>query len=458
MALGRRRKGLMADPKAKLRAKASRKSYSAPPTTDAQPERSDLMFDPWLTSSHRAVTAIADNMMAGYDYFAPTRQRAMKARDRANLNAMLHSIVANLALAAVRGVEPPSFGVSLRTSKQPVTRYDRPAFSGLPKVLEVLVSGGSKFALKKSATKGTASAFAADASFGETLRRFKFGPEHFAQAEGQEAIWLSRTERDFIGKTIEREKINYADTPETAHYRAEMETINAALARADLHMEPDGGPLVLTAMRRLRRVFNLPPHVPANVERFDLGGRLYGGWWQNLEKRRRAAIRIEGEPVADLDFSNMFLRLAFLEAGLEPPEGDLYAIPWLPERRHRKGVKMFMLAMLFLRTPLVRTPKAAKDLLPDATGADVRGAIRAAYPALASVFETGIGWRLMFLESQILVAALLDLAGQKVPALPMHDGIICQQSKAETVQRAMRDAAEQVVGFRLPVEPKPIEG
>src|SRR5438105_2428716 len=66
---------------------------------DAQPEQSPLMFDPWLTSSHRAVTVIGDNILAAYERVAPPRQRRMKDRDRENLQAIVRTILANLAYA-----------------------------------------------------------------------------------------------------------------------------------------------------------------------------------------------------------------------------------------------------------------------------------------------------------------------------------------------------------------------
>jgi hypothetical protein len=161
----------------------------------------------------------------------------------------------------------------------------------------------------------------------DEMRRFKLRPEHFGQAEGRETISLSRSARDYVAGTVEREVLDYTDTPVTNRYRAEMASINAAIRKADLRMVPDEGPLVATSIRDLRRCFNLPPDAPEEERRFDLGGRLFGGWWGNLAKDRRHAIRIEGEPIADLDFKAMFVRLAHLDAGVTPPgdNADLYA-------------------------------------------------------------------------------------------------------------------------------------
>ena len=88
-------------------------------------------------------------------------------------------------------------------------------------------------------------------------------------------------------------------------------------------MLPDGGPPVLRRSGSFTGA--LTARQTPGRERFDLGGRLFGGWWQSLEKQRRRSIRLDGEPIAELDFAAMFLRLAYLEVGESPPEGDLYA-------------------------------------------------------------------------------------------------------------------------------------
>ena len=81
----------------------------------------------------------------------------------------------------------------------------------------------------------------------------------------------------------------------------------------------------------------------------------------------------------------------------------------------------------------------------------------AAHPGLSAVFETGIGMRLMFLESQILVATLLRLIAQGIIALPMHDGLMCQKSKTQIAMQAMRDAAVEITGFSLPIALKSVK-
>ena len=422
---------------------------------DAQDAHFQHMFDPWLSSTHRFVEVISDNLICNWNLVEPPRQRRLREADRQNRDAIIRAVVANLAFAVATGIEPPAIGISLRAGKQKKSRYDRAGFTGLPRVVSLLGvrSGADLLTLSKSNQRGFASSIVAGPSMLGHLQSFKFTAEHFHQLPGRETVWLSRTERDFAGNVEGRELIDYADTPESERYRAEMGRINDALTAADLSLEQGNAPTTPTRLRALRRVFNLPPDAPEGAQRFDHGGRLFGGWWQGLPSIRRHAIRIKGEPVADLDFASMFLRLAYVEAGLTPPAGDLYAsVPGLSEPRWRPGVKKVVSAMLFRSSPLTRAPRGTRSMLPSGFPASqLRSSILAAHPALAEIFETGIGLRLMFQESQVLVAALLALADKGIPALPMHDGLMVAGSKDDLAARIMGDAAEAITGHRLPI-------
>jgi len=424
---------------------------------DAYNAHCEHMFDAWLTCSNKLAQTVAANLFHGWDLVEPPRQRAMRAADRANLEAIIQALAANFAYSAAIGVWPPSFGISLRTEKQPVTRYDRAGFKGLQRIVRILADPRVGFiSLEKSERKGIASKVVASPHLlgdRKTLQAFGMGPEKFGQLLERETIYLSRKTRDYAADLEERELINYANCPEADRYRGELVEINRFLAGADISMADDDGPPIITSIRSLRRYFNLPPDAAEGTERFDHGGRLFGGWWQSLASARRQSIRIQGEPVADLDFAAMFLRLAYLEVGLTPPMGDLYAtVPGLSEPIRRTGIKKFTLAMLCRNTPLTKFPKGTRAEFPATFSASkVREAVLAAHPALEPIFETGAGLRLMFRESQVLVAALLALGQEGVPALPMHDGLMVARSKADQAAAIMGDAAETVTGHRLPI-------
>ena len=96
----------------------------------------------------------------------------------------------------------------------------------------------------------------------------------------------------------------------------------------------------------------------------------------------------------------------------------------------------------------------AGELPPGISGPQLRASILARHPDLEPVFETGVGLSLMFTESQVIVRALLELVDEKIPALPMHDGLMVARSKADKVARIMGNAAEAVTGQRLPISLK----
>ena len=64
------------------------------------------------------------------------------------------------------------------------------------------------------------------------------------------------------------------------------------------------------AQSDLHRVFNRSS--------FNLGGRLYGAWWENIPKELRQCITINGNPTIELDFPHLHPTLLYIEAGVLP--------------------------------------------------------------------------------------------------------------------------------------------
>jgi hypothetical protein len=150
--------------------------------------------------------------------------------------------------------------------------------------------------------------------------------------------------------------------------------------------------LVTLHHRTLRRTFN---------GTWEQGGRLFGGFWQTMPRPDRFKnIRIGGEPVALVDYGQLFLRLAYAEAGVTPPPGDLYDMTGqdasLPNlKRLRDARKKLVNALFFRRAPLVQWPdlKLAdfaemRDAFPP--GTKPRDAIKAIKAKHAAIVPTGL--------------------------------------------------------------------
>ena len=428
-----------------------RHHQSSASRSTASPKLPDEPFlDRWLTGKGR-LEALAHVALAAIEDDARPRRRRRRIDDLARHEALVTTIIANLSYLIVSKHRPQRIAVPLSKAKAKLGRYDRPGFGLLATTLREL-HGDGVLDLKKSTEPGRVSTIAPTRWLRRIVRDAKITFDDFERVEGEEIIRLSRSEWDYPAGTKHRELIDYRDTAETRRYRAEMQRINDHLATADLSFAADGGPLIDFASRTLIRTFNLPPSLPRGTICFDFGGRLFGGWWENLKKPKRQHIRINGEPVADLDFKNLFVRLAYHHAGLAPPSpgDDLYAVPDF--KKHREGIKKVLSAMLFAYKRLTRLPRDTKELFPEGTtAATVRAAIRAFHPALAGTFETGVGFSLMFTESQMLVAILLRLNAVGITALPMHDGIMVPVSKADQAAGVMGDVAKKLIGHRLPV-------
>ncbi len=435
----------------------------------------DLYFDPFLTCHHPGVATIEAHLARAIELAAPPRKRARRGVDAANHVALVAALAANLALSVVMGHSPPLVAVPLRKPEGKRSRYEPSGFRQLAAGVLLLAEAGV-VDLVKSKKRGKASTIEPVPDLVAKILAFDdLSPASFGRVEGEETIILARTTVDLFTQDRESELIDYADTPETRRFRAEMRRINDHLAHADVaYVGPprdENGRLLDPSprMRFLHRTFNIParrqkgkaqlPPVPDAEKRFDRGGRLYhrGIFWQQLGRDLRQHVRIDGEETAYLDFASMYLRLALLSVGVEPAAGDLYrTIAGIETEEHRDGIKKVLNAMLFRKDALERLPRGTKPLLPESlrSARAVSEAIKSAFPALASVFGTRKGFELTFIESQILVAALLRLNEKGITALPIHDGMMVPKSRADEAKRLIDAASVEVVGFVLPLTVK----
>lgn len=290
-------------------------------------------------------------------------------------------------------------------------------------------------------------------AFIDMLERHGVRLRDIGRDAGGEAIWLRAREdapdNDWkrnapLGKRL----VPYDDTEETMRLRAEVERIREALSSAGIAYAGEPvGPIAL------HRVFLLrSPHAPC---RFNLNGRIVGGFWQSLKKSRRHLITIGGEDIVDLDWSSMFAMLAYLKATGSLPEGDAYDIPGLEE--HHDGAKTALLSLLSRSGPMKALSPDLKAELPEGwTARRLVEAMTARHRPIAHLFGTDVGIELMNTESRVLMAVLLDLADKGIPALPMHDGLNVRVSDREAVPAVMQAVSAKLLGVALPVKEKPI--
>jgi hypothetical protein len=417
----------------------------------SEPQR-DLWFNPHLgpRSPPRGLPAhnvIGVVVLAVRGY---KRKRALRGKNLDNLSKVLIPLVSNLTYHYLIG--SPGAGVAVTRSKKALgkkgNRY-QPSFPrSFPRILDALCALGfakqtlGKFSGDPRQSKQTT--VRAGPKLIELIKQHNVTLDDLDEGEGQEIIILSRPKR---GHWDEGERINYEDTETTRRFRDELHSINAWLAKADITFDANAydHPVDVHA-RQLRRRFTLG--------RFDRGGRLYGGFWENLTKPvRLRGIRIEGERVEGLDYSQTNPLLAYHFAEADPPAGDAYTLPGL--EKYREGVKKVFNAMLF-KHPVKNLPQGSRKLklFPRRVKCEgVTGAILKRHPMLRGVLSNPeTGHQLQFLESEIMMRVLRQCQKRNTVALPVFDCVVVKASAEGIAREIMRREFKQVAGLDVTVK------
>ena len=409
-----------------------------------EPQR-DLWFNPHLSPRNERAHEVVVPVVHAVEHYE--RKRALRSQDKLTFFQVLIPLVTNLIhhyLIGSRGQ-----GIPVPRSKKALgkrgNRYEPSFPRSFPRMLDALCDLG--FAKE---TKGKFSGFPgqskrttvrAGPKLIELIKKHNVTLEDLDAGQGHETIILSRRKR---GHWDEGERIDYEDTEITRRFRDELHSINAWLAKAAITFDANAsGHAVNVHARQLRRQFTLG--------RFDRGGRLFGGFWENLPKPVRVqGIRIDGERVIGLDYSQTNPLLAYHVAEAEPSPGDAYALPGL--ENYRDGVKKVFNAMLF-KHPVDSLPKGSRNLFPRRVSCeDVTEAILKGHPMLKGVLSNPeTGHQLQFLESEIMMRVLRQCQKRNIIALPVFDCVVIKASAESVVREIMRREFKAVAGLEVTV-------
>lgn len=399
-----------------------------------------LQFDPLLRANHKRLAAeIAEfiELLLTAEQKLKLRERTRRPADHDNFANAVEALVCNLLLTsqadnAVLAV-PRSHKMMWGKNRYRNTVYGE-HFVGLLDLLSQLrfvseLTRGYRFSntLKQSTTiKPTK----------KLLRRFSISEARenwIKQAEEPEVLVL-KSSKDVEGVSS---LIDYADTPETTKLRKEVRDINAFLATAKISLLAHYGTTLVdrdrqvigTHQRSLRRVFNNGS--------WNEGGRLFGGFWMNMERDQRfSAIRIDGKKIANVDFSALFPRLAYTLVKAKPPSGDLYVYQTVPG--DRDGWKKLTNALLFAAKPMKSWPTETKNHFSSEVKLSTAiGAIKEKHAQIAAYLEQGVGYHLMRIESDLLIKILARLRAEDIVALPLHDSVLVAKPFAARAKRMM---------------------
>ncbi len=191
------------------------------------------------------------------------------------------------------------------------------------------------------------------------------------------------------------------------------------------------------------------------------GGRLYaeGGGYQLLNSAKRLKLKIDGEPVAEVDITASHFNLIYLVASMLDSRvvtvnfnEDPYQIKGIP----RAVVKQWIVAYSAKLKPLTRwsTDSVGKLRekhinLADYPVKDVGKAIMSKYPFLETLTSANVTWGyLQRREADAIISTMRRLAHEyDVPSYPVHDSLLVKQSDVLLVTRVMKESFSSIIGF-----------
>jgi hypothetical protein len=214
----------------------------------------------------------------------------------------------------------------------------------------------------------------------------------------------------------------------------------------------------------------------------DRGGRLYSQPpmpatnYQNMPQERRLTLRLDGEPVSEIDISASYLTIFYAAHGKRIEMNDAYGNIVGPDALDRAIVKFWVNAS-FGNSSLIakwspNLKKAfAKRYREDGWTIDgkkypvrsVREKTLARHPLLgqwgteaAPNMPSGYG-HLMFRESRVVVSTMLRLAREhNIPALPVHDSLIVPRSKEVIAYRILDEQFTKIIGVVPTLKLRPL--
>lgn len=401
----------------------------------------DPAWNPWLYCRGDLLKQRLADVVAQLRRFERTAPRYRRKRDRrpaddARFLATIDALVAHASYEYLRGAGAVRYSrdnnILRRSSRYVSQLYSKQ----LPKVIDMLSAPEMDFLSVTASAAPTAFSTGRQPTFKAAPRLISrlagVTLDDIARHPGEELVLL-KGDRD--GHTGTANLIEYDDTDITEGYRREVRELNEFLAAADVQYVGEAE-LVDDRDRFLKRRFTRGT--------WGTGGRLWGGFWQNLKKADRLTnVLIDSEPVVSVDFSSMALSLAYTLIANQPvPPGDLYAITFTntsgqPVAFSRDVVKKIAAAALNGAKDWPSDLRQHRSGLP---WSRVGATLKATHAPIAAVFESDVGQQLAFVESEILTEALLSLKRQGVVALPVHDCVVVAESEAEAAVLAMLDA------------------
>jgi len=269
--------------------------------------------------------------------------------------------------------------------------------------------------------------------------------KHFPPQLPKKVIEVRAKSQNTRGRKIKGNKIKFAHTDKSKNMEAEMKELNQFLVSFELEGAGFAG---------YRRLFH-----EGDVKGFDFqwGGRIYGVGdysYQNMKKSERPNLRIDGEPIVEIDINASYLSILHGISGYPLPErDDLYDIGGID----RTIIKAWVSSTIGHHSFHTRWPKNAIDELKDAgvdkpdslTMKSLQPTILEYFPMLTDWPSGQVTWAdLMFIESEVIIGTMVELMRSfGVPCFSVHDSIIVRRIDQKIALDTLRNQFVNRVGI-----------
>ena len=263
------------------------------------------------------------------------------------------------------------------------------------------------------------------------------------------------------------EDIDYKDTAELIRMRYALEAYNKLLndTYIDIHFDladiktkidarrkkkdkktglPKDYRLVINLTnKRVRRIFN--------KSTFNLGGRYYGGWWQNIPSDLRQRIIIDKDYTVEIDYSAQHIYLLYALKGINfsDMEKEAYIYPKDNDPKKLRPIfKVLLLAAVNSKTP-EECIKAVQyeinmnraefpDEIPNLK--EAYQMFREYHSDIEDMFCSKKGLKLQRWDSAIAETVVKVMTDKGIPVLVVHDSFICSKKEEPFLLEVMNKA------------------
>ncbi|BAV63738.1 hypothetical protein [Sphingobium cloacae] len=262
--------------------------------------------------------------------------------------------------------------------------------------------------------------------------------------------------------------LDFEPTANTNHWAVLLEAYNGFLAQQDIALDLSADEQTEWVKRLNKDRKRTDPRIcrPELIQTdlyrqfchasFEQGGRLYGGWWINAPKDLRKKITINGEPVAECDYSGCAIRMLYHENRIEYTDdpywigivSDCEKAEGLPPGYFREGLKA--ITQTLLNGDMENRPENARisfSFKPYFSRPQVRKMLLEKHTPIASAFGSRAGLRLQRKDSDLALSIITDLREQGIVALPIHDSFLVPQKDKENLIKSMNYHYKEMIGF-----------